>query len=116
MKSMRFLLVILSVTGLISTMSNCSSNAPRDPILVNQPSPTAKEITDGLKRLGASADRSKCYSSVLASALDEKSLTAAAAIVREADSRQELRNRVLDSPKPVFIAFIRARFACSDSN
>ncbi|MDZ7628338.1 MAG: hypothetical protein U5J99_07990 [Parvularculaceae bacterium] len=73
----------------------------------------AARISDGLARLGASADRSNCFGDKIAEALSGAEAIEAIEIVEASTSKDDMRNRVLGASAPVKQSFIRAHFGCS---
>ena len=69
----------------------------------------APRIEAGLVRLGADADRSRCFAARIG---EDRAAKKAARLVEKSEGRDELRDRVLDADKKTRRAFIAANFAC----
>lgn len=76
-------------------------------------SPEAARIRAGMARLGASEERGACFADRLEASLSRKKSEEAAALIEAARSREDMRERVLDSSEAVQRAFIRANMGCS---
>jgi hypothetical protein len=72
----------------------------------------APRIEAGLMRLGADADRSRCFAARLG---EDRAAKKAAKLIEKSDRRDELRDRVLDADKKTRRAFIAANFVCPRS-
>ncbi len=73
----------------------------------------AGRISQGLQRLGATEARGSCFGDRIAQSLDDRRQDEAARVVEEADSKGEMRDKVLTASKPVRKAFIGASMSCT---
>lgn len=96
--------VLLSALLLAACASAGSAPASQDA--------AADRISNGMQRLGASQMRGDCFAEQVAASLDREAAEEAAAIVERSQSKDEMRDGVLDARRTVRQAFIRANFGC----
>jgi hypothetical protein len=73
----------------------------------------AGRISQGLQRLGATEERGSCFGDRIAQSLDDRRQMEAARVVEEAESKGEMRDKVLNASRPVRKAFIGASMSCA---
>lgn len=74
---------------------------------------SAGRISQGMQRLGATETRGSCFGDRIAQSLDDRGQAEAARVVEEADSKGEMRDKVLSASRPVRKAFIGASMSCT---